>query len=90
MKDLANKGQNVKCTDTPNWKDNHEYGCQYYKKQKICKNGKISENGEFYAGERYNFPEMNCCECGKSDKKFFQKPSSQPKVCTHLVANSYS
>ena len=37
-----------------------------------------------------NFPENNCCGCGKSNVKFYQLPNREPEVCTHKKVNSVS
>ena len=51
------------CIDTINWTDKHNYNCNYYLTKGICRNNDLV--GEHYAGALYNFPELNCCACGK-------------------------
>jgi len=48
------------CTDTPSWNDGAGENCQDYR-TKYCK---VNSAGPF-AGGSWNFPEKNCCGCGK-------------------------
>ena len=54
------------CTDTSNWVDKHTFNCWFYERKGICSNGEIVSSAAYYGGNSYNFPELNCCECGKS------------------------
>ena len=52
------------CSDTIGWKDLNDNACYYYGLRKLCSNSLLSSiaNG----GIHDNFPENNCCGCGKS------------------------
>ena len=77
------------CIDTPNWTDLHKYDCKYYLNKDICRNNDLL--GEHYAGASYNFPELNCCACGKpKTNSFYQEPARNANQCTHLAENSVS
>ena len=49
------------CFDTPLWDDTFGYNCEGYMTYGWCKTGVINIRG----GSNYNFPESNCCVCGK-------------------------
>ena len=53
------------CTDTPFWDDriSHLGDCPLYR-QKHCRNNSPGT----LAGAAFNFPEINCCGCGKCDR----------------------
>lgn len=51
------------CYNTINWDDNHGNDCESYTTY-ICKNGNIRL--AYQGGSRYNYPEKNCCSCGKA------------------------
>eukprot|EP00931_Biecheleriopsis_adriatica_P020339 TRINITY_DN13626_c0_g1_i2.p1 TRINITY_DN13626_c0_g1~~TRINITY_DN13626_c0_g1_i2.p1 ORF type:complete len:2325 (-),score=316.51 TRINITY_DN13626_c0_g1_i2:28-7002(-) len=56
------------CIDTPNWDNAHAWGamnCAQYESRGLCANG-APTRGVYGMGEKYNFPEKNCCSCGKS------------------------
>lgn len=44
----------------------------------------------FYAGAVYNFPELNCCACGKQKYEYQPDtlPSTAGSVCTHYPKNN--
>lgn len=63
--------------------DNGGYNCAYYKSKGICTANDFHEILQYYGGKQYNFPELNCCECGKKDDKYYQAPSTAPNTCTH-------
>lgn len=57
------------CTDTINWSFTYggqKYGCSHFDSDDVCLNGKCMETsiGKL-CGEFFNFPELNCCVCGK-------------------------
>ena len=58
------------CNDSPAWRDSQGYSCQQYIDNTFCQGGTITTKGEFYAGFKYSFPELNCCACGKTDQEF--------------------
>lgn len=56
---------NVVCPDTPSWDDGYGYGCSQYAGD-WCKNGGPVPGG-LRIGANYNYPEKNCCVCGKGN-----------------------
>ena len=48
------------CIDTPSWDDGRRGNCPLYR-QIYCRNNSPGR----LAGEANNFPEINCCGCGK-------------------------
>ena len=50
------------CIDTPGWKNGHGIDCKDYERS-LCKNGRLKKGTTL--GESYNYPEENCCACGK-------------------------
>ena len=55
-----------KCYNIPNWQDKDGVDCLRYEKQGICQNNGYHYNAYYFSGKRYNFPELNCCACGKA------------------------
>jgi hypothetical protein len=53
------------CADTPDWDNHAGKGCADYSKE-YCVSGAFRPGSEWTAGEGFNFPETNCCACGKS------------------------
>ena len=49
----------IECVDTPGWDDGSriKYDCGKYRRVFKC--------AENLIGELYNYPEQNCCGCGK-------------------------
>ena len=78
------------CRDNKWWKDKHGYNCQFYAVRRICRNRDFNPIAQYYGGVTYNFPELNCCACGKSDGKFYLPPTTFQNKCTHKAANSRS
>lgn len=56
----------LKCTDTPGWRNGHGFGnsCDLYAKT-YCENGKAKSTTRWALGRNNNWPEHNCCVCGK-------------------------
>ena len=51
------------CIDTKNWNPGYEkYDCNWYAKH-WCKNRRPTN--EWVSGSKANYPEENCCACGK-------------------------
>lgn len=64
------------CTDTPDWKSTTNVSCvgvNSYESHRWCEDGNFRENFGWTKGKKFNFPERNCCICGKqsgnADKK---------------------
>eukprot|EP00808_Paulinella_micropora_P021583 g19910.t1 len=53
------------CKDTLNWQNGAGYTCAGYASQNWCANGRFTTGAEWTGGSTYNFPENNCCVCGK-------------------------
>ena len=78
------------CSDTTYWKDKHGFNCWFYERKGICKNGRFTHLARYYGGFNYNFPELNCCECGKSSSSYYKAPTKVQNSCTHTAKNSKS
>jgi hypothetical protein len=72
----------AECIDTADWVNDRGYNCDTYKNNYLCINGVIgSYTG---TGSRWNFPEDNCCVCGKGNQGAKRKKRSADSM---LVAN---
>ena len=54
---------NLVCTDTENWDDGNGNDCTSY--VNWCYEGVVISEKEWSIGEQRNYPENNCCVCGK-------------------------
>ena len=64
------------CTDTVAWRNAledsvHSFGCDQYARASPlgdpwCNGHGLTSGQEFTGGEEHNFPELNCCVCGKA------------------------
>ena len=55
------------CTDTPSWKSSSGFywnDCDSYSNN-WCQNRKVRPGKQYMLGKYYNYPEDNCCVCGK-------------------------
>ena len=57
----------LKGSDMPGFTNNHNHGCGSYKANGWCANGKAVPGMEWTLGAKYNFPELNCMDCGKDN-----------------------
>ena len=57
---------NVGCTDTPSWNNGYGLDCRSYGARR-CANGAARPGLEWALGAKYNYPENNCCVCGKGN-----------------------
>merc|ERR1719272_1846815 len=57
----------AKCVNTPGWTngDAYKHPCSNYAKV-WCDAGKARAGSEWTLGAKWNFPEKNCCVCGKA------------------------
>ena len=61
--------------DTPGWRNNpHKpewghFGCKEYEENNWCENGGPTYRNAGRMGEKYNYPERNCCACGKGRRQ---------------------
>ena len=46
-----------------------DYESEYCKDGPCCKNGNVLPGAEVILGQNQNFPEENCCSCGRSAGK---------------------
>ena len=55
------------CTDTPGWDNGYGFGCEGSLSYASgwCAGGAVVAGQEWALGPTYNYPEMNCCACGK-------------------------
>ena len=56
----------LECIDTPSWDNGYEKGCKWYAGN-ACDKGLPRSGVGIGFGSSYNFPELNCCACGKED-----------------------
>ena len=54
----------IGCVDTTNWNNGFSQYCATYAAS-WCENGKAKSGWEWTLGAKYNYPENNCCVCGK-------------------------
>jgi hypothetical protein len=54
------------CVDTENWNNIVGFTCfEYEVIQLWCANGKFTPSNNWTGGPQFNYPERNCCACGK-------------------------
>ena len=63
----------ARCANTPDWKDRDGYGCFFYSRNGLCTGYGFSARAEYFGGVYFNFPEVNCCACGKTDWEYSQE-----------------
>jgi hypothetical protein len=51
--------------DTPNWDNRHGISCEGYLSNSFCRGGGFLPHANWTSGFAFNFPEQNCCVCGK-------------------------
>ena len=78
------------CVDTEKWSDNKGKSCSTY--AGFCSSYQFKPGFETYAGAINNFPELNCCSCGKKKLEDLPEylPSEIPNMCVHTLENSKS
>ncbi|UJR29646.1 hypothetical protein I4U23_017194 [Adineta vaga] len=68
------------CVDTPDWANKYSgsptgkgFTCfEYEIIYKWCTGGTFTPGSQWTLGKRYNFPEVNCCACGKASQTPYQ------------------
>ena len=55
----------VGCMDSPGWRNGKGIGCAKYASLGYCSNGRVAGIFKWALGAQHNFPERNCCACGK-------------------------
>ena len=53
------------CVDTDCWDNGYGHDCKSYG-ERWCENGAAKAGSEWTLGSKYNYPENNCCVCGKA------------------------
>ena len=53
------------CVDTPGFANGQGFGCADYSSRGWCAKGAAKPGNEWTIGEKFKFPEENCCVCGK-------------------------
>jgi hypothetical protein len=80
------------CTDTPNFWNGY-YGCAEYARRPWCAGGAFSPGQGWTGGSRYNYPENNCCICGKpattATTAAVYSLNHPTSSCTNGGANTY-
>ena len=63
------------CENTLKWINSidHRMGCDVYE-QRFCLDGEVRPGSEHAMGAYWNWPEKNCCECGKPKTVWKPKP----------------
>ena len=63
----AEKQHAAPCHDTPGWRntDVSDLSCLQYYELGFCQYGRVPRDKRWTLGAKYNFPEQNCCACGK-------------------------
>ena len=56
------------CVDTESWINKHGHDCNTYAKN-WCEYGGAKTGKEVTLGSVYNYPENNCCVCGKDKNR---------------------
>lgn len=69
-RELASEpGAQAQCVDTPGWHNgyngNNGFNCAFYHGIGWCADGAATAGSEWTLGERWSWPERNCCACGK-------------------------
>ena len=53
-----------RCADVVGFTNGYGQGCAEYEAKGWCRDGAVPADAAAFAGEKYNFPERNCCLCG--------------------------
>ena len=73
------------CNDTPAWENGVGYDCNNYGKR-WCENGTARPGEEWTLGAEYNYPENNCCVCGKRNGKYQLNVDHHMNQCKFYIA----
>lgn len=66
------------CVDTDAFDNGQGMNCAKYAENKWCAGGKAVAGAEWTLGEKYKYPEQNCCVCGKTGTG--GPPAAGPKM----------
>ncbi|CAF4081123.1 unnamed protein product, partial [Adineta steineri] len=83
------------CVDTPNWTNlvigtpTHKgWSCLEYEFiHEWCAGGTFTLNSQWTLGKGYNFPELNCCACGKGSQTPYKLVDISPKNSSTIPAD---
>lgn len=64
--DNEEESQDSGCLDTDLWNNGRGFDCNSYT-QHWCENGAARQGSEWTLGSTFNYPENNCCVCGKEE-----------------------
>jgi len=81
------------CSDDVGWVNSDGQGCSDYTNLGYCYQDEVTETGQPWSGQENNYPELNCCNCGretKDNKQFYEAPNREYYSCTHKESHSYS
>ena len=56
------------CLDSNSWSNGKGHGCDSYATT-WCQNGGAKPGNEWTLGSKFNYPELNCCVCGKGNRR---------------------
>ena len=54
--------------DSADWDSGYGVDCEGYESNEWCLNGRAVAGKEWLLGATYNYPEDNCCVCGKFEQ----------------------
>ena len=66
------------CADIEGWNNNHGFDCEGYA-SRWCQSGAAKPGQEWTLGSRFNFPEENCCVCGRGPQVSRIRPWVVPR-----------
>jgi len=66
LSNASNLSSQIACNDTRGWDNGYGYVCADYVNATYCKDGAITDGNNWTGGEKNQYPEENCCACGKS------------------------
>jgi hypothetical protein len=69
---LPTPASSTTCSDTLDWTNGNKKDCAYYGQQFCADGGPVARKG-WTLGATYNYPENNCCACGKGTTPQFQQ-----------------
>ena len=69
--DIESEEEEDTCQDTAGWTNGKDWAvttCQNYADEGCCADGKVVGKCAVWKGLDFNYPENNCCACGKGSK----------------------
>ena len=81
----------VTCDDNADWDDNNGYipkrDCGYFARYN-CENGRARPGKADKLGAVYNYPEQNCCACGKANYEIKKGKSNVTVIPAIITTNN--